>query len=514
MSKQVILTGLRANNDLHIGNYFVALLPMVDMANKHAGEYQINLFVPDLHSFTTPIDHRSLYAQTMHNLKIFAAAGLDLQNPDLFLYRQSYVPAHSELTWILDCFTDFGEMDRMTQYKDKSGKKSARAIAGEAIYQLRDELGSQYWDDEEIETKINQRIDILNEQNKTSSSMGLLNYPVLMAADILLYGARYVPVGDDQSQHLEFTRDIAERMNRQFADAFPDGLFTLPLPVAKQHEFFGKDQGLRIRDLQNPGKKMSKSDESGKGVIFLGDDPEAAAKKIMSAETDSLAKIPNALDYEKQPGISNLLQVLSLLNQKPLDETIGEWVGKTSYGELKSTVAEKVKTFLADFQARLAQVDEQALQTKLETSEAAMNQVANTTLNKVQRAVGLRQQGRPKQNKHAVSASKPSVISFDDFAKLDVRVGIVTAATAIEGSDKLIELTLDLGTETRTVVTGMREFYAPETFVGKQLPIVANLQAQTFSGTTSHGMLMAAEGSSGPVLLLPENSVPNGSIVR
>src|SRR6185437_14111921 len=166
MSKQVILTGLRANNDLHIGNYFGALLPMVDMAKSRAGEYQINLFVPDLHSFTTPIDHRSLYAQTMHNLKIFAAAGLDLQNPDLFLYRQSYIPAHSEMTWILDCFTGFGEMNRMTQFKDKSGKLDEDRI-----------------------------------------SVGLFNYPVLMAADILLYGASYIPVGADQTQHLEFTRD-------------------------------------------------------------------------------------------------------------------------------------------------------------------------------------------------------------------------------------------------------------------------------------------------------------------
>src|SRR5260370_23737552 len=120
--KQVILTGIRGNNDLHIGNYFGALLPMVDMANRRAGEYQINLFVPDLHSFTTPIDHRSLYAQTMHNLKIFVAAGLGLQNPDLFLYRQSYIPAHSELTWILGCFTGFGEMFRMTQFKTKSNR--------------------------------------------------------------------------------------------------------------------------------------------------------------------------------------------------------------------------------------------------------------------------------------------------------------------------------------------------------------------------------------------------------
>lgn len=481
MSKQVILTGLRANNDLHIGNYFGALLPMVDMANKHAGEYQINLFVPDLHSFTTPIDHRNLFAQTMHNLKIFTAAGLDLQNPDLFLYRQSYVPAHSELTWILDCFAYFGELSRMTQFKDKSRQIMDREF---------------------------------NEKIIAGRTVGLFNYPVLMAADILLYGASYVPVGDDQTQHLEFTRDIAERMNQKFADVFPDGLFTVPLPVAKQHEFFGKDQGLRIRDLQNPSKKMSKSDESGKGIIFLGDDPEVAAKKIMSAETDSLGNVPDKLDYENQPGISNLLQILNLLDQQPLDKTISQWANKTSYGELKSAVAEKVKTFLTDFQTNLTQVDEAALQAKLETSEAAMREMANVTLNKVQRAVGLRPRGKPKQDKHAASAAKPAVISFDDFAKLDLRIGTVTAAKAIAGSDKLIELTLDLGTETRTVVTGMREFYQPESFVGKQLSIVANLQPQTFRGTASHGMLMAAEGSNGPILILPESAVPNGTELR
>jgi len=350
MSKDVILTGLRANNDLHIGNYFGALLPMVDMANGHAGEYQINLFVPDLHSFTTPIDHRSLYLQTMHNLKIFAAAGLDLRNQDLYLYRQSYVPAHSELTWIVDCFTGFGEMSRMTQFKDKSAKLS-----------------------------------------EDRTSVGLFNYPVLMACDILLYGAHYVPVGEDQTQHLEFTRDIAERMNKQFEGVLPDGLFTVPLPVAKQHEFFGKDQGLRIRDLQTPTKKMSKSDDTGKGVIFLGDDPEVAAKKIMGAETDSVGAIPDKLDYEKQPGISNLLQILALLEQKPVDEAVTNWKGKTSYGELKQAVAEKVRTFLTDFQTRFNQVDEQGLQAKLESSEKAMNEVANATLLKVQQAVGLRE---------------------------------------------------------------------------------------------------------------------------
>lgn len=349
MSKQIILTGLRANNDLHIGNYFGALLPMVDMANTKAGQYQINLFVPDLHSFTTPIDYRTLNEQIMHNLKVFVAAGLDLQNADLHLYRQSHVPAHSELTWILDCFTGFGEMGRMTQFKDKSASLQEDRI-----------------------------------------SLGLFNYPVLMAADILLYHAQYVPVGEDQSQHLEFTRDIAERMNKQFNDVFPEGLFTVPLPVTKQHEFFGKDQGLRIRDLQNPTKKMSKSDDIGKGVIFLGNDPEIAAKKIMSAETDSIGTIPARLDYEQQPGISNLLQMLALLDNQPMQDVLVEWAGKTSYGDLKKAVADKISSFLADYQERLSKVDELALQTKLEASEIAMNETANATLLKVQQAVGLR----------------------------------------------------------------------------------------------------------------------------
>jgi tryptophanyl-tRNA synthetase len=352
MSKQVILTGIRANNDLHIGNYFGALLPMIDMAQKRSEEHQVNLFVPDLHSFTTPIDHRQLYDQIMHNLKLFVAAGLPLDNPNIHIYRQSHVPAHSELTWILDCFTGFGEMSRMTQFKDKSAK-----------------LGGSELDSNRI-------------------SVGLFNYPVLMAADILLYNAEYVPVGDDQSQHLEYTRDIAERLNNKFADVFPGGVFTIPQPVPKQHAFFGKDQGLRIRDLQDPTKKMSKSDESGKGIIFLGDKPEEAAKKIMSAATDSEGVIH--LDQVKQPGIANLLQILSLLQQKDLPGVAQTWEGKTSYGEFKKTVAEEVQTFLSSFQAKLGQVDATALEQKLEDSEAKMREVSNETLLRAQKAVGLR----------------------------------------------------------------------------------------------------------------------------
>lgn len=337
MSKPVILTGLRANNDLHIGNYLGALLPMVDMARNRSGEYQVNLFMPDLHSFTTPIDHDQLQAGIMQALRVFVAAGLPLDNPDVHIYRQSYIPAHSELTWILDCFTGMGELGRMTQFKDKS-------------------VGA----------------------NDDRITVGLFNYPVLMAADILLYGASYVPVGDDQTQHLEFTRDIAERLNAKFGE-----LFVVPQPVKEQHGFFGKDQGLRIRDLQDPGKKMSKSDATGKGVIFLTDAPDVAQKKIMSAATDSEESVQ--YNYQEQPGVSNLLDLLKLLGGRPED-----FIGQTQYGPLKTEVADRLAGFLNDFQAKLATVDDQAILAKLATSEAAMNQQANLVLLKVQQAVGLR----------------------------------------------------------------------------------------------------------------------------
>jgi tryptophanyl-tRNA synthetase len=204
-----------------------------------------------------------------------------------------------------------------------------------------------------------------------------------MAADILLYNASHVPVGDDQTQHLEFTRDIALRMNNQFGE-----LFTVPLAVPKQHEFFGKDQGLRIRDLADPSKKMSKSDETGKGIIFLSDDPAVAAKKIMSATTDSFGSI--AYDIEERPGITSLLQILALLTGRPQEEVTAEWEGNTSYGDFKKTVAEAMSNFLTDFQQRLAQVDTDALETKLAASEMTMRQTANQTLLRVQQAVGLR----------------------------------------------------------------------------------------------------------------------------
>lgn len=341
--KDVILTGIRANNDLHIGNYFGAMLPIVDMAKKHASEYQINMFIPDLHSFTTPVEYgKPLYASVLNNARVYAAAGLPFDNDSINLYRQSFVPAHSEMTWILDCFTGMGQLERMTQFKDRQGKVGSEQI-----------------------------------------SAGLFNYPVLMAADILLYGAKYVPVGDDQTQHLEFTRDIAERMNSKFGE-----LFVVPEPVTKQHEFFGNEQGLRIKDLLEPSKKMSKSDESGAGVIFLSDSPDEAKKKIMRATTDDKASV----NYDKtsQPGISNLLEILALLRGKTVQEVESEFKGQGSYGDFKAVVANEMAKFLEDFQRNLANVDDSAVLAKLEASESAMNIQANETLLRVQKAVGLR----------------------------------------------------------------------------------------------------------------------------
>ena len=339
--KDVILTGIRSNEEPTLGNYLGAFLPMVEMQRKYAGQYQINMFVPDLHSFTTPIDHDTLFANTLHNLKYFIAAGLNVDDPNTFIYRQSYIPAHSELTWILDCFTYVGEMSRMTQFKDKSSEHS------------------------------------------TSVTMGLMNYPVLMAADILLYNAKYVPVGEDQFQHLEITRDIAERFNNKFGE-----VFTIPEATSKQTEFINRQSGLRIRSLTDPTKKMSKSSDDQKSKINLSDTPEQAYKKIMSATTDSVGVVN--FDWESQPGVTNLLQLLSLTSGLDQETVNAQWTGQTQYGSLKQAVAQSVSDFLANFSSRYDEISDDKLLGLLANSEREMSIIANQTLLRAQQAVGLR----------------------------------------------------------------------------------------------------------------------------
>jgi len=336
-----ILTGLKANNTLHLGNYIGAIKPMAQVQADLDADDELYMFVPDLHTITVPVDYSDLYKNVIENMRLNIAGGVDPSQENTSIFRQSYVPAHSELSWIFQCFTYHGEAARMTEFKDKATKE------GESF------------------------------------SSGLLTYPMLMAADILLYGADFIPVGDDQKQHIELTKTLAERLNSKFGHTL-----TVPKPWKEQLAFTKRSESVRIRSLQNPSKKMSKSIKDPKGTIDLLDDPVVASKKVMSAETDSVGVIN--YDFGKQPGISNLLQIEAYLTNKDISEVTEEWVGKEKYGDLKKQVATTVESFLADFQAKYKEVNEEEVLSILEQGELKANKIANETLLRVQKAVGLR----------------------------------------------------------------------------------------------------------------------------
>lgn len=311
---------------------------MVRLANKHSKDSNINIFVPDLHSIISEVDG-DLKENTIRTLKYYIAAGLEI-NDNVHIYRQSYVPAHSELCWILNCVATMGETSRMIQYKEKS-------------------------------------------KGSDSCNVGIFDYPILMAADILLYDATYIPLGEDQFQHIELTRNIATRFNNKFG-----GIFTIPAKTLDQVKFMGQEEGVRIRDLQNPEKKMSKSTLAENSKIMLDDEPEKAMKKIMSATTDSEGKIK--FDMFNQPGISNLLQIEALVNDRPLQDVIGEWAGETHYGDLKKKVASSVFNMLTDFQRKMAEIKDEEVLSLLEKGEKYANETANAKLLEVQKAFHLR----------------------------------------------------------------------------------------------------------------------------
>lgn len=345
---EVILTGLRTNSEYHLGNYLGAILPMKRLIDSKLADenpnYQVNLFAPNLHSFTTPIDFDRLYPQTWANLKLMVAAGIPIDHPKVYLYRQSQIPAHSELTWILSNFTGFGELGRMVEFKQKSQKVGSDRI-----------------------------------------SAGLFSYPILMAADILLYDARWVPVGDDQRQHLELTRTLASRFNQQFGQE----IFLVPAPIDKQQDFVGHSEPVRIRNLRRPDSKMSKSDDDPAGTIALSDTPDEVAAKIKAAPTDTVGSIN--YDWDNQPAISNLLSILSHLTGRTIDEVAKDWAGQSSYQSLKQAVVEAVNQSLGEIQANIMAVSDQQLQDHLVRSESELQTVANNKLEAVQRLVGLRQ---------------------------------------------------------------------------------------------------------------------------
>jgi len=316
-------------DSLHFGNYAGALLQWIGMQNTHDAVF----CVVDLHAITVPQDPKTLAATTRKTAAQYIACGIDPNKSTLFV--QSHVPAHSELAWILNTVTSFGEASRMTQFKDKSLK-----------------------------------------QGSDNSTVGLFTYPILQAADILLYDATVVPVGEDQRQHIELTRNIAERFNQRFSETFV-------VPEVKI-----LDAAAKIYDLQNPDSKMSKSGEAPQGILWLLDEPAVITKKIKSAVTDTDTEI--RFDAVNKPGVSNLLTLASLATGKGMPALEAEFQG-LGYGNLKSTVAEAVVELLEPIRTTTHELlaDPAELDRMLARGAEKAEERANRTLAKVHTAVGF-----------------------------------------------------------------------------------------------------------------------------
>lgn len=324
--KKRIFSGAQPTGRLHIGNYLGALKNWVALQDDHDAFYCI----VNLHSITLPQVPAQLRDATLELARVYLASGVDPQRSTIFV--QSDVPEHAELTWVLSCVTRLGELERMTQFKDKGKGNTERA------------------------------------------GVGLLTYPVLMAADILLYQTDLVPVGQDQKQHLELCRDIAERFNRDFGETF-----TIPEPYIPK-------AGASIKSLQDPEKKMSKSDENAAGSIFLLDDADTVTKKIKRAVTDSGTTIE--FD-ETRPSINNLLTIYQLLTGKTSEECVEYFSGK-GYGAFKSELAEVTVEFLRPFQERVGQYSDEDLGAILDNGAAKARTIASETLKAVYTKVGFR----------------------------------------------------------------------------------------------------------------------------
>ncbi|WP_339163766.1 tryptophan--tRNA ligase [Siminovitchia sp. FSL W7-1587] len=323
---KTIFSGIQPSGVITLGNYLGAIKQFIELQH----EYDCYFCVVDQHAITVPQDRLELRKNIRSLAALYIAAGLDHKKATLFI--QSEVPAHAQASWMLQCIAYIGELERMTQFKDKSAGKEA-------------------------------------------VSAGLLTYPPLMAADILLYGTHLVPVGEDQKQHLELTRDLAERFNRRYND-----IFTIPdVRIPKV--------GARIMSLQEPTKKMSKSDQNKKAFITLLDEPKQIEKKIKSAVTDSDGLVK--FDRENKPGVSNLLAIYSILGNKTVEELENQYAGK-GYGEFKADLAEVVLQALTPIQERYRElVDSKELDDILDEGAEKARAKANRMLKKMENAMGL-----------------------------------------------------------------------------------------------------------------------------
>ncbi len=334
MTKPVVLSGVQPSGELTIGNYLGALRQWVKMQD----DFDCLFCIVDLHAITVRQDPDKLRKATLDVLALYLACGIDPEKSTIFV--QSHVPEHTQLAWVLNCYTYFGEMSRMTQFKDKSSKYSENV------------------------------------------NVGLFTYPVLMAADILLYQANQVPVGEDQRQHLEITRDIAQRFNALYPNEKGE-LFVVP-------EAFIPKAGAKVMALQDPTKKMSKSDENRNNVITLLEDPKSVEKKIKRAMTDGEEPPVVRYDLQNKAGVSNLLEILSVIRDVPIADLEKEFEGKM-YGHLKGAVAENVVSMLTELQERFYHYrnNETLLnQIASEGAKKARERAANT-LASVYQAIGF-----------------------------------------------------------------------------------------------------------------------------
>ncbi|MEQ1922335.1 MAG: tryptophan--tRNA ligase [Pyrinomonadaceae bacterium] len=367
--KKRIFSGAQPTGELHIGNYLGALKNWVALQD----EYESFYCIVNLHAITLPQDPKVLRQKTLDLARIYLAAGVDPEKSTIFI--QSDVPEHAELTWVLSCQSRMGELERMTQFKDKTQRfsepQSLPSGSFQTFWQKIAEGGEQeaktWW------TALAERGRV-DKQNEQRAGVGLFTYPVLMAADILLYQTDLVPIGQDQKQHLELTRDLAERFNRDFGETF------------KVPEPFIPPVGAKIMSLQDPAKKMSKSDENLNGSIFLLDDADTITKKIKRAVTDSGTDIN--FD-ETRPAIKNLLTIYQLLSGKSADECVAHFAG-SGYGDFKGQLAETVVEFLRPFQERIKEYDDASLDAILQRGAEKARSIASETLQDVYKKTGIK----------------------------------------------------------------------------------------------------------------------------
>jgi tryptophanyl-tRNA synthetase len=326
--KPSIFSGIQPSGNLTIGNYIGAISQWVEMQDK----YNCIFSVVDYHAITVKQNPDELRRRIIEVTKIYLAAGIDPEKSIIF--QQSTIAAHTELAWILNCYgARIADLNKMTQFKDKAGK------------------------------------------NQESVSAGLYDYPVLMAADILLYDTEIVPVGDDQKQHVELARDIAKRFNNEFGD-----IFTIPQVVVRP-------EGARIMSLQDPIKKMSKSDANQNNSIGLLEDVESASKKIMRAVTDSGSDID--YDMVEKPALSNLLTIYAILGTREIKRLVKDYRGQ-GYGDFKKDLAEVVAKFLDNFQKKYNSFSDDDVLKILEDGKNKINKIAEEKMEKVRKAIGVR----------------------------------------------------------------------------------------------------------------------------